>query len=593
MHQFTRISVILMTTLIFLLLANNLLYYFISKDNLRKETVNNLITQAQQINSYLENSRRGSHFVENLAGEKLRSDSIQIQSELDPDINNVSNEQLSLLAKKLNIKAITLLTKRGDSFVSVRSSVPEEINLDTKSWGLWNKAFLELYENKNVSELNWGQSLPNFWAGPISVSTTNIAESDKFGYYYDGTTNYIINPYLSDELFNDFNSEYGIDSAIQKSLVSNPSILEVTGINPATFGKKGFTVKNEAGQEYTPKYYIPIFFGSYNYKNDEMDTVQIKKALDLKKPVSYRATINGKDVFKTFVPVFTNSIDELGVLTPNAHIELEQTLDYYVMGITIDYNIIQNELNQTLKRLLLIVAFASVVCILILFVLNYYIRKTKDEVASQTQSTYISQINDFFLAIRGQRHDMANHLQTIYSLVQLKHHDELKKYTSELIGEFAITNDIIVIGHPAISALIQSKLAIADQRKIKFEYEFDSLTRFPLGLKSLDLVRILGNLIDNAFDAVHHFSDNRRKVVVRGHVKENVLYISVINPGEIMGTDVINKIFEPGYSTKDKSTHSGLGLAVTKQLIQKYRGSIFLNTDNPGMIELNVEISLV
>ena len=116
MNRYKRASMILISTLIALLIGNNIIYYFISKQTLEQQALNDVKKQAKVLNNILENSREGAHFVENLVGEKLRSDGIAIQSQIDPDINKVTNEKLDVLSKQLNLKAITLLTKTEDSF---------------------------------------------------------------------------------------------------------------------------------------------------------------------------------------------------------------------------------------------------------------------------------------------------------------------------------------------------------------------------------------------------------------------------------------------------------------------------------------------
>lgn len=585
-----KVSIILLSSLILLLIGNNVTYYLASKRALEQQTLENLVAQSKELNIFLENSREGAHFVENMAGIKLRSDAIAIQSQLDPDINNVTNEQLDLLTSKLNLKAISLLTKKDDgSFDIFKSSHRDEINLNTKKWGLWNKAFLELYDKKNVSALNWGQSLQNYWTGPYSISDTNAEEFYKYGYYYDGSTNYLINPFISDKVFKDFDNQIGINAIIKETLSTNPTILEISGINPATFGKEPVKVKNGSGQEYTLRYFIPIFFGSYLYKNEEYDSSQIQKAIESKQPVSYKAEINGKTVFKTFVPVFSDKIDELGVITENSKTELDKTINYYVMSITIDYQVIQNQLNKIFTKLLLVVIIATIICVIILFVLNYYFSKSKDEAVNETQATYIEELNNLFMSIRLQRHDFLNHISTIHAMVQLNKYSELKKYTNEMVGDVSKINDIINIGQPAVAALIQSKIVLAERKDITFDYSFENMEYFPDGVKSVDFVRFIGNVIDNAFDEVMKLAKEERCVELSGRIYAGTLQISVKNAGTL-DASIKDKIFEIGYSSKKTGEHSGLGLAITMDIVKRYKGTI--RVDSTDGVKFIIEIPI-
>ena len=303
-----------------------------------------------------------------------------------------------------------------------------------------------------------------------------------------------------------------------------------------------------------------------------MDSEYIQKAIDTKELVSYKADLNGKTVLKAFIPVFTDNIDELGVITENSKTELEKTLNYYVMGITIDYEEIQNHLNQILLKLLFVVIIVTIICIIFLIILNNFIIKSKDQAAQVTQSTYIGELNSLFNSIRGQRHDFLNHINTINALCDLDKIKELKQYTRELVDDVLKINQIINIGQPAISALIQSKAVQAEIKDINFTYSFTKMNEFPDGIRSVDFVRAIGNLVDNAFDEVMELPNEERLVVVSGEIHSGILKLSVHNNGTIEDS-IKETIFEAGISSKSGKEHSGLGLAITLDIVRRYKGT--------------------
>ena len=421
------------------------------------------------------------------------------------------------------------------------------------------------------------------------MSDTNAEEYYKYGYYYDGSTNYLINPFVSDKVFKDYDKLIGINSIIKDDLSSDSGVLEVSGINPATFGKEQIEVENGSGQKYNLRYYIPIFFGTYEYKNEKLDSEYIQKAIDTKELVSYKADLNGKTVLKAFIPVFTDNIDELGVITENSKTELEKTLNYYVMGITIDYEEIQNHLNQILLKLLFVVIIVTIICIIFLIILNNFIIKSKDQAAQVTQSTYIGELNSLFNSIRGQRHDFLNHINTINALCDLDKIKELKQYTRELVDDVLKINQIINIGQPAISALIQSKAVQAEIKDINFTYSFTKMNEFPDGIRSVDFVRAIGNLVDNAFDEVMELPNEERLVVVSGEIHSGILKLSVHNNGTIEDS-IKETIFEAGISSKSGKEHSGLGLAITLDIVRRYKGNIHI--DNSNGVTFIIEIPI-
>ncbi len=162
--------------------------------------------------------------LENQIGEKLRVAAIAAKEALNPDINKVTNEQLVELSKKLGVSHITLMVKEEDDIRGVKSSDPHERNLSTKDWDYWYTAFQQLFTDHNVT-IPEGQKLPNYWSGPVNVSASNPDHVDKWGYYYDGTTNYIISPYMRDNQIMDVENQIGPDAIVKKTLGNNNDVI--------------------------------------------------------------------------------------------------------------------------------------------------------------------------------------------------------------------------------------------------------------------------------------------------------------------------------------------------------------------------------
>jgi sensor histidine kinase regulating citrate/malate metabolism len=169
-------------------------------------------------------------------------------------------------------------------------------------------------------------------------------------------------------------------------------------------------------------------------------------------------------------------------------------------------------------------------------------------------------------------------------------YDDLKRYTAELIGEVRQVNDIIKIGHPAIAAIVQSKLIAAMSNHINFRHEFSEFDNLTLGVKSVDIVIIIGNLVDNAFDEVMNLPPEQRWVELKGWRSDRNLYISVLNKGSVIREEDVEKIFESGYSTKQN--HSGIGLAIVKERVNHYKGTIVVKSDPDHGTEFIVSIPL-
>ena len=130
-----------------------------------------------------------------------------------------------------------------------------------------------------------GKKLPNFWTGIYEVPASGSSDVSKFGYYYDGTTNYIICSFVKSAKIQAFKDIVGTDMIVKKTLSVNPDILEISGLNGITFGTKPKEYLGANGETFISIYDRPVLFGTYNIMN-ESDLTYFKQSIDDKKPVS-------------------------------------------------------------------------------------------------------------------------------------------------------------------------------------------------------------------------------------------------------------------------------------------------------------------
>ncbi|MDF2670976.1 MAG: hypothetical protein K0R67_3282, partial [Paenibacillus sp.] len=217
------------------------------------------------------------------------------------------------------------------------------------------------------------------------------------------------------------------------------------------------------------------------------------------------------------------------------------------------------------------------------------VTQTRNDAIKMTQDLYIEDINRMFTTVRGQRHDFLNHVQVISSFVRMDKKEELQKYTQELVGEISEINEIMSIDNPALAALIQAKCAMAISRKIQFNYDCTRLDSSTLGIKSIDLIKILGNLLDNAFDEAQALSPEERIVTLECKTEMGSLIIFVNNKGSYITENARKKIFETGFSTKT-GEHRGLGLTIVKERTEFYRGSIDVQSSHGEGTSFTIKI---
>jgi signal transduction histidine kinase len=576
----SKVIYVTFVIVILLLVTNNTSYYWFTKSLLTQALSERMESTAGQIRTSIEQSEEGSFFVEDLIGENLRSVALFAKGQLDPDIDKITNEQLVHLAQQAGIDGISLMKRNGDDIMVGKSSEPKELKItSTRSFGYWFTAFSQLLDNHEVT-IPEGQKLLNFWTGIYEVPASGSSDVSKFGYYYDGTTNYILCVFVNADKIEGFKRIVGADKIVKKTLATNRDIMEISGLNGVTFGTNPIEYKDSNGIPFISVYDRPVLFGTYNIKN-EKDLDYYKESILNNKPVSVVENWQGKPILKTFmfVPV-KNKLTEVQREVP------------YVITIVSDYQSIQRTLNKQLVQLTFLILLFTIFSCVFIYLVFRFITKSRETAVQSTQEMYIQNVDLMFATIRSQRHDFLNHVQTMYALLANGKKEDQMRYMKELIEEINDVNDIIRIGHPAIAALIQAKIALAMRTKIDFNYHFTGLEGLSLGVKSVDIVKIIGNLIDNAFDEVNKFPPGEREVMVNGWSESNHLTISVSNPVQPdFKIKDYNQMFTIGYTTKVDGEHQGLGLSVVKERIEYYKGTIEVSVED-GCICFQISIPM-
>ncbi|WP_353940198.1 sensor histidine kinase [Streptomyces sp. HUAS MG91] len=179
-------------------------------------------------------------------------------------------------------------------------------------------------------------------------------------------------------------------------------------------------------------------------------------------------------------------------------------------------------------------------------------------------------------ALRAQDHEHANRLHTVLGYLELDMTGRARDYVAELTrarraSAAAVTERIRI---PMVSALLVGKSAIASERGVALR--LSDRTHLPVGLiDGRDVVTVLGNLIDNALDAVGGDRADRPVVEVEVFVENATVVIRVSDNGPGVPVDLRDSIFDEGWTTKQSPAHRGrgLGLPMVRSLAERYGGA--------------------
>lgn len=242
------------------------------------------------------------------------------------------------------------------------------------------------------------------------------------------------------------------------------------------------------------------------------------------------------------------------------------------------------------KRLLFLAGIVPVAVVGSLTI--WTIIRMQQDAAKMTQNALMDDMLQMLIKIRGQRHDFANHIQVMHTLLKLKRFDRLSSYMEELVEDIQYVAHIEgEIASPALAALIHSKTALALKQEIQFDCKLGHGAGERLPAKNIELVKIVGNLIDNAFEEVCSLPPAERLVTLELFTEQSAMVIRIANRGKPLPTEALENLFSPGYTTKADG-HSGMGLPIILQSLKRYKGQINVESDEVRGIVFTVKIPL-
>lgn len=185
-------------------------------------------------------------------------------------------------------------------------------------------------------------------------------------------------------------------------------------------------------------------------------------------------------------------------------------------------------------------------------------------------------------ALRAQEHEFANRLHVLAVLLELGEVDEATSYSRQLQAHTTLASEDVRsrISSPVVAALIIAKMTVAAERDVVVRVDPTSRLAQVEADRS-PIVTVLGNLIDNAVDAITDdpktTSQHPRGVVtVTLTDTDQVLRLTVTDTGPGIAPGRLAEVFVDGFSTKEPRSgmRRGVGLALVRRLVTRFGGTI-------------------
>jgi two-component system sensor histidine kinase AgrC len=229
------------------------------------------------------------------------------------------------------------------------------------------------------------------------------------------------------------------------------------------------------------------------------------------------------------------------------------------------------------KNLPLIILTLSIIALVFYLSLKYIQTSSRKETELELIKQHLRDIEELITTLRAQRHENMKHMQTIQSLAYLGKNEELMDYLNKIVSHYRSNVKLLRLGDMALTALVNVKMEMMQRNNIHFEVKINGLGIYNTKLDSVELTNVIGNVLDNAIEAVIERKSER---IISLEVDENEKFyiVKIANNGPPIETTDYNKIFTAGYSTKHKDVR-GFGLYTTKKIMDKYSGIIKVCSD--------------
>lgn len=206
----------------------------------------------------------------------------------------------------------------------------------------------------------------------------------------------------------------------------------------------------------------------------------------------------------------------------------------------------------------------------------------KDQTEVKRLAEELTGVKEFVHALRVQNHEHKNKLHTIAGLIQLGNSQQALNYIVDVEREQQNLARFLQqrIQDQTIVGLLLSKVNRGKELGIVVEIDENSkLHHLPSSIRFHDFVTILGNLVENAFDALQLTSHAQKKLFISMDQDDQQLSLLIEDNGVGMNEEQLTHIFEDGFTTKQhESENHGIGLYLVQKIIEKTAGTIAIES---------------
>src|SRR6185312_10764301 len=154
--------------------------------------------------------------------------------------------------------------------------------------------------------------------------------------------------------------------------------------------------------------------------------------------------------------------------------------------------------------------------------------------------------------------------------------DKISQIISSMLN-FARNTDSDPLVRVKVSRLFEDALLICQEnlKQKSIALQTDIENGLEMNCRPSEISQVILNLIKNSMDAIEALPE--KWIQLRAQKVQGRILIEVIDSGHGISGEAREKIFEPFFSTKPMGQGTGLGLGISKKLIEAHHGNLILD----------------
>ena len=205
----------------------------------------------------------------------------------------------------------------------------------------------------------------------------------------------------------------------------------------------------------------------------------------------------------------------------------------------------------------------------------------RDKTEFRQLAEQLTGVRNYAEALKAQAHEFMNKLHVILGMVRLQCYEQLADYINGVAHQYQREVGFIArrIKDPVLAGFLLGKISHARESGVDLALSEDSFLPEPENQEVIqELVTVLGNLVNNALEAVA--ASVVKCVQVDLLYDEGLLRITVGDTGPGMTEEQRRRLFDKGYSTKEGNR--GIGLFLVQQSLARLGGTIAVHAEPEG-----------